>query len=70
MYGSNLVDLKSYINFIDDAIISMENTSPNSLYLSIGNQFQNVDSVWGQNRAACGSPEKWTITRVIEVQFG
>ena len=44
---SNLGDSKSYINSIDAAIISMENTSPNSLFFIIGNQSQNLDSVWG-----------------------
>ena len=67
---SNLGNSKSYIKFTDVAIISMENTSPNSLFFPTGNHSQNLDSVWGQNRVACGSPGKWTITRVIEVQFG
>ena len=66
----NLGDSKAYIYFIDVAIISMKKTSPNSLFFPIGNQSQNLDSEWGQNRAACGSLGKWTIPRVIEVQFG
>ena len=67
---SNLGDSKAYINFTNATIIFMKNTSPNSLFFSIGNQSQNLDSVWGQNRATCGSPEKLIITLVIEVQFG
>ena len=30
---------------------------------------KNLDNRFDQNRAACGSPRKWTITWVIEVQF-
>ena len=66
---SYLGDSKAYINFIDAAIIFMKNTSPNSLFYKTYNQSHNPDSVWGQNRATCGSPGKWTITRVIKVQF-
>ena len=67
---SNLGDSIAYIKFTDATIISMDNTSPNSFFFPTENQFQNLDSVWGQNRAACGGPRKWTITRAIEVQFG
>ena len=59
---SNLGDSKAYIKFTNAVIISMENTSPNSLFFPTENQSQNLDSIWGQNKAAYGSPEKWTIT--------
>ena len=58
---SNLRELKAYIKLTDASIFSMENTSLNSLFFPIGSQSQNLNSVWGQNRAACGSPGKWTI---------
>ena len=67
---SNLGDSKAYIKVTDAIIISMENTSPSSLFFPTRNQSQNLDSVWGQNRAAYGGLGKWTITQVIEVQFG
>ena len=66
---SNLGDSKAYIKFTDADIISIQNTSPNSLFFPTRNHSRNLDSVWGQNRATYGSPEKWTITQVIEVKF-
>ena len=36
--------------------------SQNSLFFPIGNQSQNLINIWGQNRTACGSPGKCTIT--------
>ena len=58
------------IKFSDRATISLKDTSPNSLTFSQPKiSPKNLDSRFGQNRAACGSPEKWTITWVIEVQF-
>ena len=60
---SNLGDPKAYTKFKNVAIISMKNTSLNSLFFLTNNQSQNLDSsVYGQNRAACGSPRKRTIT--------
>ena len=58
------------INFLDIATIVLKDTSPNSYFFLTENQSQNLDSRFGQNRAAYGSPEKRTITWVIEVQFG
>ena len=61
---------KPNINFSDRDTISLKDTSPNSHFSQLKISPKNMDSRFGQNRAACGSPGKWTITRVIEVQFG
>ena len=49
---------KPNIKFTDAGTTSMKNMSPNSLFFPTENQ----DSVYGQNKATCGSPGKWTIT--------
>ena len=65
-----LVIQKPNIKFLYATTISMKDTSPSFLFFLIENQSQNLDIMKGQNRVACSSPRKWTITLVIEVQFG
>ena len=61
---------KPKINFSDRATIYLKNTSPNSHFFPVEINPKNLDSRFGQNKAACGSPGKRTITWVIDVQFG
>ena len=61
---------KPNIKFSDRATISLKDTSPNSPFFQPKINPKNLDSRFGQNRAACDSPRKWTITWVIEVKFG
>ena len=61
---------KPNIKFSYRAIISLKDTSPNSYFFQSKISPKNLDSRFGQNRVACGSPGKRTITWVIEVQFG
>ena len=58
------------LNFSYRDIVSLKDASPNSHFFPTENQSKNLDNRFDQNRPTCGSLEKWTITWVIEVQFG
>ena len=53
---------KPKIKFTIADTIYIKNNSPNALFFPTESQSQNLDIVWGQNRAVCGSPEQGTIT--------
>ena len=61
---------KPNIIFSDRVTISLKDTSPNSHFSQLKINSKNLDSRFCQNKTACGSPKKRTITRVIDVQFG
>ena len=68
--GPILVIQKPNIKLSDRATSSLKDASPNSHFFPVENQSQNLNSRFGRNRAAWGSPGKRTITLVIKVRFG
>ena len=58
------------IKFLDKAIISLEDTSPNSHFFPTKNQSQKLDSRFGKNKTTYGSFGKTNHNLVIEVRFG